>query len=43
MGFLRQKELISGFLELKYFKNSQSPQMSQVLQNVIPITFSRFK
>ena len=26
MGFLRQKGLISGFLELKYFKNSQSPQ-----------------
>ncbi len=26
MGFLRQKGLISGFLESKYFKNSQSPQ-----------------
>ena len=26
MGLLRQKGLISGFLESKYFKYSQSPQ-----------------
>ena len=33
MGFIWEKGLISGFLESKYFKNSQSPHLWRNIPN----------
>lgn len=42
MGFLRQKGLISGFLESKYFKNSQSPHLWRNIPNGCGIVRYRY-